>query len=59
MLLICCSSSFVSCAEKSDIKIIEAPVTVKGATRSFKEEHVALMLENIRLAAELEECRKK
>jgi hypothetical protein len=38
---------------------VEVPVTCEGATRAFQDEHTALLLENIRLKAQLIECQRK
>ena len=58
-LLIGSSIVSVSCQSAAVIKTVESPVTVKGATRPLKEEHEALLAENIRLKTALKLCQEK
>lgn len=59
LLLMGCLSGIVSCQKKSDLKVVESPITVKGCGDAFVAEHDDLFAENIRLKQALKICREQ
>lgn len=56
MLLMLCLPSFAGCSSKPKVVTVESAVTSKGSTRAFATEHKNLLVENIRLKADLKAC---
>lgn len=58
MLLMLCSLNFAGCNSANPPKVVtvESAVTSKGSTRAFATEHKNLLVENIRLKADLKAC---
>ena len=59
MLSMVCIVGSVSCQPRVSPITVESPVTAKGCTRAFLEEHESLFAENIRLKAALKQCHAK
>lgn len=57
-LLTLCSLNFAGCnsAKPPKVVTVERAITAKGCTRAFMEEHRDVMIENIRLKADLKAC---
>jgi hypothetical protein len=60
ILLTLCLLSFAGCKSAPPKAVtVERTITAKGCTRAFQEEHKNLLVENIRLRADLKACQAK